>query len=735
MEPHPPQDSESAAPASERVRIGDDYYILASALAPRQRWMLLSHGNSFAIFDLSGDIPLAGTESCGLFHCDTRFLDRFELRLNRKLPVLLSSAPSDDGSELVSHLSNADERRDGEVILVRHTVAVCRSKTLWDGSLFERLHLHNYGPQALQLEIELFFSADFADVFELRGLERSRSGEVGAPEVQPSSVRMSYRGLDGVQRQTVLTFSPAPDRLSANAAYFRVDLQPGAQATFEIAVRCCLGREPTPPTHTFISALAGLRTERRRWYQQFAQLHADHEGFNAWLRRSAYDLALLRATTAQASYIHAGIPWFATIFGRDGLITALQTLSFFPAVTQDIVRTLAALQGREHNAERDEEPGKIIHEMRYGEMAAVGEVPFGRYYGSIDATPLFVLLLAEYAERTADLTLVQELWPAAVAAMQWIDRYGDSDGDGYIEYSRLSPRGLVNQGWKDSYDAVFHADGRLAAPPIALAEVQAYVYGARRGLARLARRLERQADAAAWDAKASVLQERFNHDFWMAEEDTFALALDGDKRPCRVVSSNAGQVLLTGIAQRQQAERTMARLMREDMFCGWGIRTLSAFERRYNPMSYHNGSVWPHDNALIAAGFARHGGSDRACQLLSALFDVAMAVDHHRLPELFCGFPRHLQHSPVPYPVACKPQAWAAGSVFLLLQATLGLHVDAWERRVTLERPTLPAGLDRLDVRGLKIGTAQVDLVVERGRSGTAVEVITQDRDVEVVVR
>ena len=735
MEPYPPR-GEPVTPASERIRIGDQYYILASALAPRQRWMLLSHSDSFGIFDLSGDIPLAGTETCGLFHRDTRFLDRFELRLNRKFPVLLSSAPSDDGCELVSHLSNADERRDGDVILVRDTVAVCRSKTLWDGRLFEHLQLHNYGAQTWDFEIELYFSADFADVFELRGIERRGRGEIAAPELRESSVRLSYRGLDGVRRDTILTFSPAPQRLSTNAAYFRVELQPGGQAAFEITVNCCIESEPgQEPAPTCVSALAAVRTERQRWCEQFAQLNADHEGFNTWLRRSAYDLALLRATTAQATYIYAGIPWFATVFGRDGLITALETLSFAPGVTQDIVRTLAALQGRQHNAERDEDPGKIIHEMRYGEMAALGEVPFGRYYGSIDSTPLFVLLLAEYADRTADLKLVQDLWPAATAAMDWIDAYGDMDGDGYIEYSRLSPRGLVNQGWKDSYDAVSHADGRLATPPIALAEVQAYVYGARRGLARLARRLERRDDAAAWEAKAAVLQERFNRDFWMDAEDTFALALDGDKRPCRVVSSNAGQTLLTGLAQREKAERTIARLMREDVFCGWGLRTLSEFERRFNPMSYHNGSVWPHDNALIAAGFARYGGSDRACQLLNALFDVAMTVDNQRLPELFCGFPRHLQHSPVPYPVACKPQAWAAGSAFLLLQAALGLHIDAWERRVTLERPTLPAGVNRLDVRGLKIGAAQVDLVVQRGRSGTAVEVITQDRDIEVVVR
>ncbi len=730
---HPVSD-ESGAPASERIRIGDQFYILASALAPRQRRLLLNDADCFAVFDMAGDIPLAGSETYGLFQHDTRYLDRFELRLNRKFLVLLSSACSDDGTELVSHLSNADERREGELTVIRNTVAVRRCKTLSDGTLFEHLQLHNYGSRPLELEVELFFSADFADMFELRGLHRPQRGQLCAPVIGPASVSLSYQGLDGVQRSATLSFSPPPERVSASGASFRFALDTGAETTLEITV-CCGEHSNRSPTQTLLSALATVRDQREGWRKEFAQLRSDHDGFNGWLHRSTCDLALLRARTRQGSYVYAGIPWFATVFGRDGVITALETLAFAPSLARDILRSLAALQGREHNAERDEQPGKIIHEMRHGEMAALGEVPFGRYYGSVDATPLFILLLAEYADRTADLALVQELWPAALAAMNWIDAYGDLDGDGYVEYNRLSPRGLVNQGWKDSYDAISHGDGRLATPPIALAEVQAYVFGARRGLARLARRLERAADAAAWEAKAAVLHERFNHDFWMAEEDSFALALDGEKRPCRVVSSNAGQVLFTGLAGRVQAERVMARLLREDMFCGWGIRTLSAFERRYNPMSYHNGSVWPHDNALLAAGFARYGGSHQASQVLAALFDVAMAVEGYRLPELFCGFPRHLQDSPVPYPVACKPQAWAAASVFLLLQATLGMRIDAWERRVTLDRPTLPPGLDRLEIRGLRVADAHVDLIAARGRSGTAVEVITADRNLEVLVR
>lgn len=718
----------------ERIRLGDHYYLLASALAPRRPQVLLNHADSFAIFDLAGDVPLAGLEPYGLFHRGTRFLNRFELRFNGGFPVLLSTAPTYEGSELVTYLSNADERCGGEIILERDTVAIQRSKTLLENVLYEQLQLYNYGTQTLTVTLELLFDADFADIFELRGTERRQHGETASPRIEHQTVCLSYQGLDGVRRETVIQFSSAPQHLTATSADFHFQLAPGGETAVEIRVECRIADMPVP-THTFASALATIRTERSRWCEQFPMLYSDNEGFNDWLNRSLHDLALLRTEGEHGSYLYAGIPWFATVFGRDGLITALETLAFAPDLAAGTLRTLAALQGQEYNPEREEEPGKILHEMRYGEMAAMGEVPFGRYYGSVDATPLFILLLAEYADRTGDLDLVQELWPAAVAAMNWIDTCADLDGDGYIEYAPRTGRGLLNQGWKDSHDAISHLDGTLAEPPIALAEVQAYVYAARRGLARLARRLERAVDAATWDAQALLLRERFNEDFWLAEEETFALALDGHKRPCRVVSSNAGQCLFSGIVEPDKASRLIARLLRDDIFCGWGIRTLSAQAPRYNPMSYHNGSVWPHDNALIAAGFARYGAHDRASQLLTALFDASLTIGDRRLPELFCGFPRNLYHNPVPYPVACKPQAWAAGGVFLMLQATLGLSIDAWERRVTFNRTALPPWLNRLDIRGLRVRDACVDLSVLRGRWGAAVEVIEKHGTVEIVVR
>ena len=716
----------------ERIRIGDNYYLLATSLAARGRRLLLNHGDSFAVFDDAGDIPIAGRETYGLFYRGTRFLDRFELRLNGEFPLLLSAAPTDDGSELVSYLSNPDENRNGEIAVMRDTVAVQRRKVLVDGQLFEALELHNYGSVPLAVQLTLLFGADFADIFELRGVRRARHGALAQPHLAADRVVMTYTGLDGVQREAALHFSPAQWQLFPGRADLALRVGPGERASAEVAVCCRAGDEPRPAEGQD-TALSRVRDERRECIELFPVIYSNNEGFNDWLNGSLRDLALLRTRMSTGSYLYAGIPWFATVFGRDGLLTAVETLAFAPELAAGTLRTLAALQGREHNPARDEEPGKILHEMRYGEMAATGEVPFGRYYGSVDATPLFAVLLAAYADRTADLELVRELWPNAEAAMRCID--DRLDARGYLTYARRSPRGLVNQGWKDSQDAVSHADGTLAEPPIALCEVQAYVYAARRGMATLARRIGRDQQADVWESQAAALRTSFARDFWLPEEETFALALDRDGLPCRIVTSNAGHCLFAGIAEPTHAARTVARLMRDDCFCGWGIRTLSAQARRYNPMSYHNGSVWPHDNAVVAAGFSRYGFSARAGELLTALFDASLGMDDRRLPELFCGFPRSMRQQPVPYPVACRPQAWAAGSVFLLIQATLGLTIDAWKRRVLFSQAAMPEWLEQLEIRGLRVRDARLGLRISRGRFSASIEVTGRDGVVDVLVR
>jgi glycogen debranching enzyme len=551
------------------------------------------------------------------------------------------------------------------------------------------------------------------------------------PAIEGNRVRFAYTGLDGVLRVSDVRFAPAW-RLSADRAVLELHLEPGEHAQTSWFVGCQVGERQAAATD-FDAALGAVRLARRHSVESFPEITSNNEYFDSWIAGSLRDIAMLCAPRPTGPYVYAGIPWFATMFGRDGLLTAFETLAFAPALAAGTLRGLAAAQGSGFDPRRDEEPGKILHEVRSGEMAATGEVPFGRYYGSVDSTPLFLCLLGAYADRTGDLALVQELWPAALAAMECIER--NLDARGYLAYERRTAKGLVNQGWKDSHDSISHADGRLAEPPIALCEVQAYVYAARIALAALGRRLGRTAEAEGWSVQAAKLRERFERDFWMPEERCYALALDRDGAPCRVVTSNAGHCLTAGIATQERAADVVARLMRDDCFCGWGVRTLSERARRFNPISYHNGSIWPHDNALLAAGFARYGFGRRAADLMNGLFDASVRLDERRLPELFCGFPRSQCGQPVPYPVACRPQAWAAGSAFLLLQAVLGLNLDAWKHRVTFSGTVLPEGVDYIDIRRLRLNESSVDVRVRRGGRASSVEILERTGELEVIVR
>ena len=711
--------------------VEDPYHILATSPETDTRARVLKQGETFAVFDYFGDIKPVGRQEEGIYHEGTRFLSCLILRLGRDRPLLLSSVVKRDKAELTVDLTNPDIPAARGVI-PHGTIHVLRSKFLWEGCCYEKLHLRNYELSPVKLSFSFQFQADFADIFEVRGTRRTRKGEFLDPAVGRDSVTLAYRGLDGVIRRTRIQFAPPPQKLTGAEARFELSLQPQEEMTFLLTATFASGEEEeVPRPYDQAAHLAASAGEEVR--AQTCDIYTSNEQFNDWLNRSLADLYLMITNTPQGPYPYAGVPWFSTAFGRDGILTALECLWLNPAIARGVLTFLASTQATEVIAEQDAEPGKILHETRLGEMAVLGEIPFRRYYGSVDATPLFVVLAGAYYERTGDRALVESIWPNVEQALRWIDTYGDADGDGFVEYARHSPSGLVQQGWKDSQDSVFHADGTLAEGPIALCEVQGYVYAAKRAAADLALVLGHADRAAALRAQAETLRQRFEETFWCEDLSTYALALDGKKRPCRVRTSNAGQCLWSGIVSPERAQRVAGTLMREESFSEWGIRTVASTEARYNPMSYHNGSVWPHDNALIAFGLARYRQHEEVLRILTGLFDASIFFELHRMPELFCGFSRRPGEGPTLYPVACAPQAWAAAAVFLLLQSCLGLHIDGVRRLISFRYPMLPPSLKKIRLSNLRVGDAAVDLRLERHRNDVGLNVVRREGDVEIV--
>ena len=722
--------------AREVIRVRNEFYIRSSSPRVDVRTRVLKQGDTFAVFDRFGDIETFGAGELGLFYQDTRFLSRLTLRLGRDRPLLLSSTIREDNAVMAVDATNPDAWRDGEIVIPRGTVHLFRSKILWEKTCHERLRIHNYGRAAVDVSFSIEFDADFADIFELRGMSRQQRGLRLETQLTRDGVVLAYEGLDKRLRQTRIVFDPPPTRLTESVATFRIPLEAGEAASYRCAIACEVAgdsRIEINPSYEKVVQEAASALERER--AQEAQIFTANEQFNDWLNRSLADLHMMRTVTPYGPYPYAGVPWFSTVFGRDGIITALQFLSFDPSVARGVLGYLAATQADSESPEQDAQPGKVLHETRADEMAILGEIPFKRYYGSIDATPLFVMLVGAYYKRTADRAFIESIWSNVERALGWIDRYGDSDGDGFVEYTRKSKHGLIHQGWKDSHDAIFHSDGTAAAAPIALCEVQGYVYAAKTAASELAKTLGDAARSRELSNQAEALRRKFEKAFWCDDLSSYALALDGSKQPCRVRTSNAGHCLFAGIASDENARRAATTLIDETSFSGWGIRTVASSEARYNPMSYHNGSVWPHDNALIAAGFARYGLKGSATMVLAGLLDASLFLDLHRLPELFCGFPRRPGESPTLYPVACAPQSWASAAVFLLLEACLGLSVFAPEQKLVFSKPVLPAFLRQVSLRDLKVGDARVNLLLTRHDQGdVGVNVLRRDGALEVVV-
>jgi len=721
-------------PTQEQTPAPASYHIEATKSLVERTLRTLKHDDLFAVFDKQGNCQGGADGPDGLFYKDTRFLSGLSLRLGEKDALQLSSVVLDDNGAMIVDLANADlHDPDGKVWLQRDTIYVGRLKFLCDTTCYERIRVRRFGPVGRTIPLEVSFDADFADLFEVRGERRPKRGILKAARIDERTVRFSYIGLDDVQRLTTIHFDPAPDQLDERQARWNLDLDSSERINVVIKINCKIADEADEPPH-MLSAFRTVRRTRRRRNHDQATVDSSNELFNTVVDRAVSDIDMLLTDTEYGLYPYAGVPWYSTIFGRDGIITAIELLWAAPDIAKGVLNALATTQATEVDETADAEPGKILHEMRGGEMARLGEVPFRRYYGSVDATPLFVMLAGLYFKRSGDIETIRAIWPNIRAALAWIDGSGDPDCDGFVEYARMTERGLANQGWKDSFDSIFHADGSSAEGPIALCEVQAYVFAAKQGAADLARALGDGEYGERLEREAEAMRQRFEERFWLDDLGTYALALDGNKQPCRVLSSNAGHALFAGIASPERAARLARLLTEKRFFSGWGIRTIAQGEARYNPMSYHNGSVWPHDNALIAMGLARYGHKAEVLKIFHGLIEAAFTDEFRRLPELFCGFSRRKGRGPTSYPVACSPQAWAAAAPFALIGAATGLDLAFGEDQVRLANPALPAFIDDLRLSGVAVAGSRLDLSLSRSGGDVTTAVTRRHGNAALVI-
>jgi glycogen debranching enzyme len=728
---------------------------------------VLKEHQLFLVCDANGDVASHNADGQGLYWQDTRFLSLYELTLSGGRPQLLSATGEHSFMTNLQFANVAFKTEEGDSVAAR-TISIRRNRFL-HGGLHERLGLFNYNRFPVNIKVSLAFGSDFRDMFDVRGYaRRSKHGAIDLPRQEERSVVLGYTGLDGVHRATTVRFDREPSAVQIHepeelpnhvarllpgisgagdpraevpirpptaTVEFDVEVQPGRYAALTFQVVPHIGAiNPEIKQPSLDNEFILMRESYEEWEASCTAIRSDHEIFNEILKRSLHDLRLLSDRVDTGYLPSAGIPWFSVPFGRDSLITSLQSLCLQPEIAQATLRFLAKHQGEDVNDWRDEQPGKILHEIRLGEMAALGQVPHTPYYGSVDSTPLFLVTLGEYLRWTADWKLGRELRPNVDRALDWIDEFGDVDGDGYVEYISRSEHGIRNQGWKDSHDAIAYRDGRPVEPPVALAEVQGYVYDAKQAMAEYFDKLGEAVRADSLRRQAAELRERFLRDWWVESEQCFALALDPDKRPIPSVTSNPGHCLWSGLLDDRHAHLLARRLMADDMLCGWGVRSLSTKEPNFNPMSYHNGSVWPHDNSLIIAGLKRYGLDDLAMRVADEVVDAAVRFPLFRLPELYCGFARDLRYFSMPaqYPVSCSPQAWAAGSIFLIVQAMLGLRPNADEGRLVV-RPTLLGRINQLTVRRLRVGDHEVDLEIRQEGSSPRVTV-ERAGPIEVVI-
>ena len=709
----------------------DKFHIGGDIIYVDDRTRVLNHFDTFGIFDQWGDIHPHARKLHGIYHEGTRFLNRLELRINGQKPLLLSSAIKENNQVLSVDLTNP---AFSDCNMPENTVHISRSHFIRNGVFYEEILLANYGPTRCALNLSLQFGSDFKDLFEIRGIERK--SKQPKCELLPGDEKIvfEYKGLDDITRRAEVKFEDTGYQIKRNLCLYTLELEPQEVQQIHYSIFFNAG-DSELETIKYTEVKNAIREEQQTAHRIFADIVTSNEQFNHWVSRSKADLLSLLSQTRYGMYPYAGVPWYNTAFGRDGIITAMETLWLAPEISKNVLLFLAQLQAREVIPEKDAEPGKILHETRSGEMANTGEVPFGKYYGTIDATPLFVMLAGMYYERTHDRETIVEIWPNIKMALFWIDEYGDIDKDGFVEYIHKSENGLTNQGWKDSHDSVMYENGDLCEPPIALCEVQGYVYAAKKYGSLLAGIFDENELSGKLSTEAGNLKKQFNESFWDSELGCYVLALDGNKKPCRVISSNAGQCLFTGIVDEDKARMLTDTLMNANMFSGWGIRTLAEGEKRYNPMSYHNGSIWPHDNALIAYGLSLYGFQEESLRIMNALFDASLFIDLQRLPELYCGFVRKANEGPTAYPVACSPQAWSVTVLFMLLQSCLKISINASTKTIVFDKPDLPAYLEKIHVSKLMVGEHELSFDAYRHEFDIGFNVIQKPPGWEVIIK
>lgn len=691
--------------------------------------LTLIEGKTFLSTTFAGDIMPPGAPDAGFFHDDTRFLSRLELRVGGYRTVVLSSSTEQTFSSQIELTTGQSTLRESYEI-PENTVHIRREQLLSSETLYDYLTFENFNFNELELTIEIAYEADFMDVFQVRGVARQQMGHYYKPVVHRDSIIFHYLGIDGAARDTVISLSPVPELVDGTTARWKLKLPPFKRFQIQTTVVPHIDTKRSRAGRPDFGQQLRLRRESfAEWETLSSHFNSTNRIFDQMMATAKGDLHALQIPEGKDRVIAAGIPWFATMFGRDSIIAAYQSLLLNPQLAVETLRVLARYQGKEKNDWRDEEPGKILHEYREGEMARAGEVPFSPYYGSVDSTPLWLILLSETFNWTADEQLVKDMLPHAHRALEWIDHYGDLDADGFIEYSRRSPKGLTNQGWKDSWDAIIHRDGEMARSPIALCEVQGYVYEAKYRMASLMRSFGDVHTADRLKREAAEMAKRFEKAFWMPSRNFYAMALDAQKRQCQVISSNAGHLLFTRMLPLERARAVTNEFMKPGMFTGWGWRTMCRDERVFNPLSYHRGSVWPHDNSIVAHGMALYEFREPANKIFTTLFQAALNFRDYRLPELFCGIERREFDQPVQYPVSCSPQAWASGAVFLILMSVLGIRPSAHRKELNIVNPTLPEFLDNLSVRNIRVGNSRVGLDFTRRGDRTFCNVVEIEGD------